>query len=56
MGIGGSAALEILQIFTPGRHARLRDFIVDALSICVGIAAATLLNRWLNSEAQSERH
>jgi VanZ family protein len=43
MGITGAAVLESLQIFTPGRHARLTDFLVDALGICLGIAAATLL-------------
>jgi VanZ family protein len=47
MGIGGAATLEIIQIFTPGRHARLRDFLVDVLGICVGIVAATSLNAWI---------
>jgi VanZ family protein len=31
-------ALEILQHWAPGRHARLEDFIVDALAACVGFA------------------
>jgi VanZ family protein len=38
--------LEVLQIWMPGRHARVEDFIVDALAACAGIAAATVLN-WL---------
>src|SRR5260221_1436634 len=32
--------LEVLQLWMPGRHARLEDFIVDALAACVGIAVA----------------
>ncbi|TPQ37733.1 VanZ family protein [Bradyrhizobium guangdongense] len=28
--------LELLQFFAPGRHARLEDFVVDALTACVG--------------------
>jgi VanZ family protein len=52
MGIGGAATLEILQIFTPGRHARLRDFLVDLLGIGIGIAAATLLNAWILNGAK----
>lgn len=32
------ALLEIMQLWAPGRHARLEDFIVDALAACVGLA------------------
>lgn len=32
--------LEILQIWAPGRHARLEDFVVDAAAACVGFAIA----------------
>jgi VanZ family protein len=38
--------LELLQFWMPGRHARLEDFIVDALAACVGIAVAAVLD-WL---------
>jgi hypothetical protein len=38
--------LELLQLWMPGRHARLEDFIVDALAACVGIAAAAVTD-WL---------
>ena len=42
--------LEILQFWAPGRHARLEDFIVDALAACVGLAVAAGLDwaaqRW----------
>jgi len=38
--------LELLQLWMPGRHARLEDFVVDALAACAGIAAAAGLD-WL---------
>ena len=31
-------AIEILQIWAPGRHARLSDFFVGALAACAGLA------------------
>jgi VanZ family protein len=27
-----------MQLWVPGRHARFEDFVVDALSACVGFA------------------
>lgn len=36
--------LEILQIWAPGRHARLEDFVVDALTACVGLAVVGALD------------
>jgi VanZ family protein len=32
--------LELLQFAVPGRHARLEDFIVDALAACAGFIIA----------------
>jgi VanZ family protein len=32
--------LEILQLWMPGRHARLLDFVVDAAAACAGLAIA----------------
>ena len=32
--------LELLQFVAPGRHARMEDFIVDALAACVGFVVA----------------
>jgi len=29
-------AIEILQLWAPGRHARLEDFLVDAAAACLG--------------------
>ncbi len=39
--------LELLQLFVPGRHARLEDFVVDALTACVGLVVAAALD-WAN--------
>jgi len=39
-----SSAIEIAQLFVPGRHARLGDFIIDALAACIGAVMASLLS------------
>jgi len=36
--------LELLQLVAPGRHARLEDFVVDALTACVGFVVAAGLD------------
>jgi len=46
--------LELLQLFVPGRHARLEDFIVDALTALVGFAFAAILG-WLTRTHWHER-
>src|SRR5665213_1439580 len=33
--------IEVVQIFVPGRHARLSDFIVDASALCLSAVLAT---------------
>ena len=38
-----SGAVAIAQLFVPGRHARLSDFIVDGLAITVGVMAVSLV-------------
>jgi VanZ family protein len=43
-----TGAIEILQFWAPGRHARLSDFIVDALAACAGLAMAAALD-WVIS-------
>jgi VanZ family protein len=40
-----AAGLELLQIGIPGRHARVGDFLVDALAACAGVAVASLFVR-----------
>jgi VanZ family protein len=38
--------IEILQFWAPGRHARLEDFVVDAMAALAGLAAAALFD-WM---------
>ncbi|KYG20922.1 antibiotic resistance protein VanZ [Bradyrhizobium sp. AT1] len=38
--------LELMQFWAPGRHARLEDFLVDALTACIGFALAAIAD-WL---------
>jgi hypothetical protein len=45
--------LELLQLWMPGRHARLEDFVVDALAACVGIAVAAGLE-WLVRRSKTD--
>ena len=40
IAVAGIGAIEILQFWAPGRHARLEDFVVDALAACAGLAVA----------------
>lgn len=35
--------VELIQLAIPGRHARLSDFIVDAVASCIGVALASVL-------------
>jgi VanZ family protein len=39
-----SGSIEISQLFVLGRHARLGDFIIDAIAACMGLVMASLLN------------
>jgi len=32
-----TGAIELAQIFVPGRHARVSDFLIDAGAACLGI-------------------
>ena len=36
--------LELLQLLVPGRHARLEDFVVDALATLTGFAMVSVLD------------
>jgi VanZ family protein len=38
-----SGTIEVIQLAIPGRHGRLSDFIVDALSVSLGIGCAALV-------------
>jgi VanZ family protein len=37
--------LEVLQLLAPGRHARLNDFLVDALTALIGMAIVAICDR-----------
>src|SRR5262245_12821298 len=39
------ASIELAQLTIPGRHARLCDFFVDAIAVCVGIFVGSTLIR-----------
>ena len=40
-----AGAIEVAQLFVPGRHARLSDFIVDAFAACIGFLVSYLVAR-----------
>jgi VanZ family protein len=41
--IAFTGLIEVLQFLAPGRHARLEDFVVDALAASLGLAGAAAL-------------
>ena len=45
-------AIEILQFWAPGRHARLEDFVVDALTASLGLAGAAAFD-WTKQRLRS---
>jgi VanZ family protein len=38
------SAIEIAQLWVPGRHARLSDFLLDAVGVSIGLGMAWLHN------------
>ncbi len=46
-----AGAIEVAQLFVPGRHARLSDFIVDALALSAGVVVAFVTARSLLQSA-----
>ena len=40
-----AAWIELVQLFVPGRHARLSDFLIDAAASCLGVAAFAVGDR-----------
>jgi VanZ family protein len=40
-----AGAVEIAQLFAPGRHARLSDFLVDAIAISSSSIAASIVRQ-----------
>lgn len=47
-GIGFTAVLEGLQIWAPGRHARVLDLTMDASGFCIGVALGLVVYRFLS--------
>ena len=48
-----AAVIELAQLYAPGRHARVIDFVVDALAACAGVAFTTILTRLRERTAES---
>ena len=44
-----AAAVEIAQMWVPGRHARLSDFVVDVFSLYCGIGISYVLEKFMPS-------
>jgi VanZ family protein len=44
-----SGLIEMAQLFVPGRHARLSDLIINAVAVCVGLVAPSLLTGLLSA-------
>jgi VanZ family protein len=38
-----SSSIEIVQLFVPGRHARLSDFIIDSVAAFIGLGMSSFL-------------
>jgi VanZ family protein len=45
-----AGAIELAQILVPGRHARLSDFIVDAVAMCGSAAVCSIGARTITQE------
>lgn len=48
-----AGVIELAQIYAPGRHARVIDFVVDAAAACIGVAAATAFTWMRRRTAES---
>ena len=46
-------AIEVLQFWAPGRHARLSDFVVDALAACAGLTVVAAMD-WVVSRTRPQ--
>jgi VanZ family protein len=44
-----TGSVEIAQLFVPGLHVRLRDFVVDAGAMWIGLISVSLLRRIRNA-------
>ncbi len=48
--VGFSGLIELLQLLAPGRHARMADFVVDALASTVGVLIGLMVLKVAASE------
>jgi VanZ family protein len=46
--IAMTGVIEVMQFWAPGRHARLSDFMVDAMAACAGLAIAASMDWFIN--------
>lgn len=44
-----SGLIEVIQLWVPGRHARLSDFLIDSVATCAGATAIVVAEKlvWL---------
>jgi VanZ family protein len=47
-----AAVVELVQIWIPGRHARLSDLIINALGLCIGVGLGILSQRIAHSDVE----
>lgn len=51
--IGFTGLIEVMQLLAPGRHARLSDFVVDALAAALGLLVVAAIERMLRGTQRS---
>jgi VanZ family protein len=51
--IGFTAAVEIAQLWVPGRHARLSDFLINVLGVSIGLAWVSAQDRFFDQWAKA---
>src|ERR1700727_3087216 len=49
-----TGVLELLQLFVPGRHARLEDFLVDALATLAGFVIVSIIDLAITAMRRSK--
>ena len=48
--ISFTAAVEMAQLWAPGRHARFSDFAINALGLCIGVGLGFATRQFAKSE------
>jgi VanZ family protein len=54
IAVVATGAIEVLQLWVPGRHATPEDFVVDALAACGGLAVAAALDWTIQRSRRSD--